>query len=255
MVAGGEASEIEDALIGQLLRAYRVAAGLTQGMLAERAGVGEQTIGYMERDRVRRPQQETLERLAVALGLSEEERQRLERARRRQPPRRGRRAGVPGGQPSPAAVDPRAIPIVDLFVPPVGAALATPPAHLVTLTGPSRETTAVALAARDLFHARGYGNVYLVALAGIDTAARLPGAIRAAITPGTETTSSQPALLDYLHSQHLLLILDRCEQLIDPCAALIDAILQHCSAVCVLATSMEPLHVEGEIVRRIAPLA
>jgi len=60
-------------------------------------------------------------------------------------------------------------------------------------------------------------------------------------------------LLEYLRTQHLLLILDRCEHLIDPCAALIDDILQHCPAVCVLATCTEPLHVEGEIVRRPAP--
>jgi len=85
--------------------------------------------------------------------------------------------------------------------------------------------------------------------------ARLSGAILETITSGAETVSSTPALLDYLRAQHLLLILDRCERLIDPCAALIDAILQHCPAVCVLATSTEPLHVEGEIVRPIAPLA
>lgn len=251
MAAENEVGEGET--IGQLLRAYRVAAGLTQAALAERALVGEQTIGYLERDLVRRPQHETLARLIGALGLSADEQQRLERARRRQPPRLARRAGQRNSDPAFAPVDERAIPIVDLFVPPAGAALAMPPAHLVTLTGPRQETTAVALAAHELFHARGYGNVYFVSLAEVDTPARLPGAILAAITAGAETPSTMSALLDCLRVQHLLLILDRCEHLIDLCAALIDDILQHCPAVCLLATCTEPLHIEGEIVRRIAP--
>jgi transcriptional regulator with XRE-family HTH domain len=249
-----ESDAVAERTLGQLLRAYRLAAGLTQGILAARAGVGEQTIGYLERELVRRPQQATVERLAVALGLSEEEREHLERARRRQPPRLGQRAGRPGRPPSPAAADRRAAPIVNLFVPPAGAVLGASPAQLVTLTGPGRETTAVALAAHNLFHAWGYTNVFFVSLAGI-TAARLPGAILAAITPEAAEVSSAEMLLGDLRAQHLLLIIDRCEHLIDPCAALIDAILRHCPAVRVLATCTEPLHVEGEIVRRIAPLA
>ena len=243
MVADHE-TVAEQRTVGQLLRAYRVAAGLTQGLLAERAGVGEQTIGYLERDLVLRPQRPTMRRLAVALDLSAEQQEALERARRRQPPRGGRQL-----EPT-AAIDRRAAPIVDLFVPPVGSARA---AHLVTLTGPPQETTAVALAARMLFHLRGYDNVYLLSLVENDTAARLPTTILATIAPKSEPVADTPALLDSLRAQHLLLIVDRCEHLIDPCAALIDAILQHCPAICVLATSTEPLHVEGEIVRPIAP--
>lgn len=231
--------------VGQLLRAYRVAAGFTQRMLAAHAGVGEQTIGYLERDLVLRPQRTTMRQLIVALDLSVEQQEALERARRRRPPRPDHRL-VP-----PVAIDGRAAPIVDLFVPPTKTPLA---AHLVTLIGPPQETTAVALAARDLFRARGYGNVYFASLAGYDTAARLPMAILAAVAPEAEPVADTPALLDYLRTQHLLLIVDRCERLIDPCAALIDAILQHCQAICVLATCTEPLHVEGEIVRPIAPL-
>lgn len=234
MAAENEAVEeaVDVEMVGQILRAYRVAAGLTQAALAERALVGEQTIGYLERDLVRRPQHETLGRLIVALDLSADEQRRLGRARRRQPPRLVQRAGQSGDRAALVTVDERAILIVDLFVPPAGAALALPPAHLVTLTGPSQETTAAALAAHALFHARGYGNVYFVSLAGLDTPARLPGAILAAITAGVETPSTTSALLEYLRTQHLLLILDRCEHLIDPCAALIDDILQHCPAVC-----------------------
>ncbi len=52
MAAENEAVEeaVDVEMVGQILRAYRVAAGLTQAALAERALVGEQTIGYLERD-------------------------------------------------------------------------------------------------------------------------------------------------------------------------------------------------------------
>ena len=238
--------------VGQLLRAYRDVSGLTQKTLAARAKVGAQTIGYLERDLVLRPQRVTMERLAAVLGLSAEQRDLLERARRRQPPRPGRDPDAPDEARPLATIDERAGPIVDLFVPPSGATLA---AHLVTLIGAPQETTAVALAAHDLFHAKGFDNVYRVFLADVDTAARLPAAIRAAIAPGEATVLDTRALLEYLRAQHLLLILDRCEHLIDPCAALIDAILQECPSVCVLATCTEPLQIEGEIVRPIAPRA
>jgi transcriptional regulator with XRE-family HTH domain len=247
----------DDETIGQVVREYRVAAGLTQGALAALAGVGEQTISYLERDLVRRPQHETLARLCGALNLSEKDRDRLERARLRQPPRQVRPTRRPGewqGQ-GPVPLDVRAVPIVNIFVPLNEAEIITPPAHLVTLTGPSQETTTVARAAHVLFHARGYDNVYFVSLTGIDDAARLPGVILAAVTGVTEAPITASALLDYLRMQHLLLIFDRCEHLIESCAMLIDAIIRDCAAVCVLATSTEPLHIEGEIVRRIAPLA
>lgn len=245
----------DDETIGRLLRAYRTAAGLTQDALARRAFVGVQTIGYLERDLVMRPQRETVARLVRALDLPEADRERLERARRRQPPRAPRGKGPTIGRRIHVDVDPRAVPIVNIFVPLNGAAVVMPPAHLVTLTGPPRETTVVASAAHRLFHLRGYDNVYIVALAGIADPARLPGAILAAITGAAETSLAAGALLDRLRTQHLLLIFDRCEHLIEPCAALIDDILRECAAICVLTTSTEPLQIEGEMVRRIAPLA
>jgi transcriptional regulator with XRE-family HTH domain len=55
---------------GALLRAWREQVGLTQERLAERAGLGVRTIGYLERGQVR-PQQQTVRLLAGALGLDE----------------------------------------------------------------------------------------------------------------------------------------------------------------------------------------
>jgi transcriptional regulator with XRE-family HTH domain len=59
---------------GVLLRRYRLAAGLTQAMLAERAGLSERTINDLERYPERTPRLETVRLLADALSLSQQER-------------------------------------------------------------------------------------------------------------------------------------------------------------------------------------
>ncbi|MEO3746815.1 helix-turn-helix domain-containing protein [Plantactinospora sp. B5E13] len=53
----------------ELLRRYRLAAGLTQIELAERAAVGVRTVRDLERGRSSRPQRTTVELLATALDL------------------------------------------------------------------------------------------------------------------------------------------------------------------------------------------
>jgi predicted ATPase/DNA-binding CsgD family transcriptional regulator len=47
--------------------------------------------------------------------------------------------------------------------------------------------------------------------------------------------------------QHMLIVLDNCEHLIEACASLAVALLGACPAVTVLATSREPLRVAGEV--------
>ncbi|MFK4083495.1 helix-turn-helix domain-containing protein [Kribbella sp. NPDC020789] len=55
---------------GELLRRFRGAAQLTQTGLAERSGVGTETIRSLESGRRRSPRGETLQSLAAALGLA-----------------------------------------------------------------------------------------------------------------------------------------------------------------------------------------
>src|SRR5207248_3385579 len=54
--------------------------------------------------------------------------------------------------------------------------------------------------------------------------------------------------------RQLLLILDNCEHLAERCADLVWTIRQRCSSIRLLATSREPLGIEGEIVWRLRPL-
>jgi transcriptional regulator with XRE-family HTH domain len=69
---------------GQLLRQHRTAAGLTQEALGERAGLSARGISDMERGLRRAPYQDTVNRLAQALQLADNERRQFEAAARRQ---------------------------------------------------------------------------------------------------------------------------------------------------------------------------
>ncbi|MEV6281408.1 tetratricopeptide repeat protein [Kribbella sp. NPDC051770] len=62
-------TEVATELLGELLREFRLSAGLTQGALAEKAGLSEQAVSLLERGTRRRPRISTLQALAGALGL------------------------------------------------------------------------------------------------------------------------------------------------------------------------------------------
>jgi tetratricopeptide (TPR) repeat protein/transcriptional regulator with XRE-family HTH domain len=86
---------------GDLLKCYRVAAGLTQEELAERARVSARGISALERGVNRTPRRETLAVLVEALGLSAPDRGALEAAARR-------RTSHPVSSPLPTAPRPKA---------------------------------------------------------------------------------------------------------------------------------------------------
>src|SRR5262249_47360755 len=76
-------SSLPSAPFGDLLRRYRLAAGLTQEELAERAHLSVQAIGALERGGRQAPRRDTLALLAEAPQLAPEEGARLETAGRR----------------------------------------------------------------------------------------------------------------------------------------------------------------------------
>ena len=59
---------------GSLLKAYRLARGLSQGALAERAGLSPDAISLLERGRRLSPRRDTVALLAKTLHLAAEER-------------------------------------------------------------------------------------------------------------------------------------------------------------------------------------
>ena len=85
--------------------------------------------------------------------------------------------------------------------------------------------------------------------------ALVPVTIAAAL--GLQPAGQQPLLAQIaasLRERHLLLLLDNCEHLIDAVAHVVEAILHGTLRVSVLATSREPVRVEGECVFRLPPL-
>jgi predicted ATPase/class 3 adenylate cyclase len=67
-------------------------------------------------------------------------------------------------------------------------------------------------------------------------------------------TSASDAWITALHDKEALLVLDNCEHMLDAAAAVVTKLLHACSRLRVLATSREPLRVQGEHVMRLAPL-
>ena len=68
---------------GEILRTYRAAAGLTQEELAERVGMSARGISDLERGVRRTPYRRTVELLAEALNLTQEEHNAFVQAARR----------------------------------------------------------------------------------------------------------------------------------------------------------------------------
>ena len=61
-------------------------------------------------------------------------------------------------------------------------------------------------------------------------------------------------LVDAVGRRSLLVLLDNCEHVIDACAKLADALLRSCPNIVLLATSREPLGIDGEYVHRVPSL-
>jgi predicted ATPase len=62
-------------------------------------------------------------------------------------------------------------------------------------------------------------------------------------------------LSGYLRSKQLLLILDNCERLIEPCARLAETLLHTCSGLKILATSREAIGLTGESAWMVPPMS
>lgn len=91
-----------EGVFGAVLRGHRLAAGLTQEELTDRAGLGVRTVQALEAGESR-PRGETVQRLAQALALSDEQRARLAAASAVGARPQGARAAVGIGRPGATA--------------------------------------------------------------------------------------------------------------------------------------------------------
>jgi predicted ATPase len=98
--------------------------------------------------------------------------------------------------------------------------------------------------------------IWLADLSALEDPALVPGAVAAAIDlegPGAGLTLE--GLSRSISARRLLLVLDNCEHLIEPCARLADAVLRAARGLALLARSREALGVAGEVVWPVAPLS
>ena len=231
------------------MRSYRLAAGLSQEALAERARMSVNGVGALERGDRRSPQRETLALLAQALALEPGQRRAFEAAAER--PSLVRAASRPNNLPL----------ALTSFVgreTEVGEIAALVRSHrLVTLTGTGgigKTRTALEIAA--LFHEDTSDEVWFVELAR----AAEPSLVAAAIasTLGVQEIPDKPlleTLRTYLNKKSLLLVLDNCEHVVGEVARVADTLLRGAPGLRVLATSREALRVSGEHTYGIPALA
>ena len=137
----------------------------------------------------------------------------------------------------------------------LGKLLAAP--GLVTVVGPGGvgKTRLAIEAARSLFAPYADG-VWLVELAPLVDPTLVPAAAAAAL--GVREESDRPltaTLASHLAGRRSVVVLDNCEHLVEGAARLADALLKAAPHLAVLATSREPLLVEGETLWRAQPLA
>jgi predicted ATPase len=128
--------------------------------------------------------------------------------------------------------------------------------RLVTVTGvggvgKTRTTLRVAAEVRKGFP----GGAWLVELAALRDGTLLPEVVAEGLGLRNQTPrGSADVLAEYLAPQRLLLVLDGCEHLVDPCAALVHTLLRAAPGLRVLVTSRQALGITGEHLFPLPPL-
>lgn len=98
------------------------------------------------------------------------------------------------------------------------------------------------------------GAVLFVDLGALSDPRLTATSLAAMLGLSVQSADPTPGLIAHLRDKRILLILDNCEHLIEAVAALAEHIFAAAPKVHILATSREPLRVEGEHVYRLAPL-
>ncbi|MBT8228338.1 MAG: tetratricopeptide repeat protein [Dactylosporangium sp.] len=234
----------DDASFGYLVRRLRRLADLTQRDLAHRIGYSVVTVRKIEADE-RRPSRDLAERLAQCLLTLPDERQSF-LALARTPPTVPTNLATPLTRLIGRAEETTAVRHL----------LTDREIRLVTLVGPPGigKTRLSVQIATDLTASFPHG-VFAVAFGPISDPALVIPTIAKAL--GVKESAAQrllDCLIDYLDSRKLLLVLDNVEHMLTA-APEIARLLTACPTLKVLATSRQPLHIRGEHLCSVPPLA
>ena len=265
-----------------LLRAYRLARQLSQGALAERAGLSTNAISELERGTRRAPYRSTVQALADALGMSVSEREELDHSinRNRKPSRfRGGRlsrdgrvrdlydniaAAPPGYEQSLSATsgDGRLRSRVEALSSLIGrdaeldqlmALLSRDEVRLITILGPPGVgKTRLALASVEKASQDTHMSTAFLDLTTVSDSDLILKAIGAhfGVRDGADTRAM---LHEHLGDRPTLIVLDNFEQVL-PGAQELPLLLAACPALKIVATSRERLKLRSEHVLQLRPL-
>ena len=131
-----------------------------------------------------------------------------------------------------------------------------PQRRLITIIGPGGiGKTTVALAVAERLIATYDHGVRLVDLAPLGNPELVPSALAAVLGLEVRSGNPLPGVLAFLEDKPMLLVLDNCEHVVEAVAALVAEVLKGAPDTHILATSREPLLVEGEQLHRLSPLS
>lgn len=242
---------------GSLLRRFRLARGLSQQVLADRARLSLYGISALERGYRRTPQRGTLKQLAEALALNAEQRAAFESAANH-PAVPRRRGSVAGGWSSNAPVNlPLALTRFIGRQAELDEIIALVRTHrFVTLTGAGGvgKTQTALRAVAGVVEATG-SEVCLVALASATDLAQITMMVASAM--GVQELHNRPLLTtlsEFLSGKTMLLLIDNCEHVIAEAAVVVDSLLHASSGLRVLATSRQAFKAAGECAYRLPSL-
>jgi predicted ATPase/transcriptional regulator with XRE-family HTH domain len=258
-----------DTAFAALLKEYRLAAGLTQEALAERAGLGVRSIQGLERGE-NRPAADTLRRLADALPLAEGQRARF-MAAGTPSPRRLRGGGGAAAPHHNLPLQPTALIGRERAVRELRAHVRDSHTRLLTLTEPGgigKTRLALHLAA-DLLD-RFADGAFFVDLAPLADPALVAATVATALglgergpaTPAPALVSAasvesgahpEELLVAFLRGKDLLLVLDNFER-VTAAAPLLSRLLAAAPRLVLVVTSRVALHLYAEQEFPVTPL-
>lgn len=127
--------------------------------------------------------------------------------------------------------------------------------RFVTLLGPGGiGKTTIALAVGGATAREFGGKVHFVDLESVTDSRHVTEAVAASLGLALKSKDSRLELVDLVRSRKLLIILDSCEHVIEVVALLAEQLYRETEQIYLLATSREPLKVEGEHCCRVLPL-